>query len=210
MNAPANRTILLATGNPGKLREIRDEMGHLAVRWLTLDQLDAARRAPAPAESSECFSGNAAEKARYYSLASGLWTLADDSGLVVDALGGAPGVHSARYAGPARDDAANNAELLAALGDVPPERRSARFICALALADGDRILLTADGVIEGRIAPSPRGDNGFGYDPLFFVPELGCTTAELTAAEKNRISHRGRAVRALHAKLRALLGEQGD
>lgn len=138
-----------------------------------------------------------------------MWALADDSGLAVDALGGEPGVLSARYAGDEcpvgadREavDQANNAKLLRRLQGVPNEKRTARFICHLALADEKGILLEASGAVEGRIAHAPAGENGFGYDPLFFVPELGCTTAELSSKEKNRISHRGKAVREFAGKL---------
>ncbi|MCG3177717.1 MAG: dITP/XTP pyrophosphatase [Phycisphaerae bacterium] len=196
------QTILLATGNPGKLREIQAEMADLPVRWRTLADFPAIIP---PQETGDTFAANADLKAVYYSNVTGLWTLADDSGLVVDALGGAPGVHSARYAGPAQNDASNNARLLAELGDRPAERRTARFRCALSLADGERILLRAEGAIEGVIGKRPRGSNGFGYDPLFYVPAIGCTTAELPPDRKNAISHRGQAVRKLHVMLKELL-----
>jgi XTP/dITP diphosphohydrolase len=138
-------------------------------------------------------------KAEAYSHRTDLPVLADDSGLEVDALGGAPGVHSARYGGPDLDDASRNAKLLEALRGTPPERRSARFRCALAVARAGSTLATFAGVIEGRILDAPRGTNGFGYDPLFFHPPSGCTTAELTTAAKQRVSHRGRAIAALLA-----------
>jgi len=209
--------VLIATRNPGKAREIGailSEGGAAAggiptVHWKTLD--DLAEAVAEPFEDQTTFIGNASLKARYYSLASGLWTLADDSGLEVDALGGAPGVMSARFArlpdGAARQvrDQANNEKLVAELKGVPPERRTARFRCALALADGDRILATVEGMIEGRIIDIPRGPGGFGYDPHFLVPHLGKTTAELAPAEKNRISHRGQALRQMRAKLPELL-----
>ncbi len=210
------RDILIATANPGKSREIAAVLtaepaeGALArVRWRSLSEF--AGRIDAPAEDGDTFEQNAAIKARYYARFTGLWTLADDSGLEVDALAGAPGVRSARYAGAqagaSREvaDGANNRKLIAALSAVPFEKRTARFRCALALADGDRILLTAEGVIEGRIVDDPRGRNGFGYDPHFYLPELGRTTAELAAEHKNRISHRGQALRSLRESLRALL-----
>ncbi|MDD4888842.1 MAG: RdgB/HAM1 family non-canonical purine NTP pyrophosphatase [Phycisphaerae bacterium] len=205
------RTILLATSNPGKLREIQSAMGDLPVRWITLKGLSAA--IPQAEETGDTFAANAIEKAVYYSRAAGLRTLADDSGLQVDALGGAPGVRSARYAGLDSDvvgreqaDAANNARLLAELANVPDEKRTARFRCALALVDGERVLVETSGVVEGRMLRAPRGTNGFGYDPLFFIPAMGCTTAELTQEQKNQISHRGQAVRALHPLLAKLLG----
>ena len=206
--------ILIATGNPGKYREIIAVLsadgpdGPLA-RWVSLAELDAA--IAEPHEDGDTFAANAALKAHYYSKSSGRWTLADDSGLEVDALGGEPGVLSARYAGTSpgasrsEADRANNRKLIAALVGIPDERRTARFRCALALADGDRILAVAEGTIEGRIIDVARGRGGFGYDPHFFVSELGKTTAELPAAEKNRISHRGRALREMREKLNAVL-----
>lgn len=218
--------ILIATSNPGKFREIvavlegeeggPDEARDSGrrIRWRCLAQLPAA--IPEPIEDGATFAENAAKKAIHYSTASGLITLADDSGLEVDALDGAPGVRSARYAGLAPDapreqsDRANNAKLIAALADVPPERRTARFRCALALAQGDRVLATAEGVIEGVIIDVPRGSNGFGYDPHFRVPSIVKTTAELAPDEKNRISHRGQALRAMAEKLKALPALLGD
>jgi XTP/dITP diphosphohydrolase len=192
-------------------------MGDLAVHWITLKDL------PAPVEpaqeTGDTFAANAIEKASHYSRASGdlegsppLWTLADDSGLLVDALGGEPGVHSARYAGldcdvsgRERADAANNARLIRELTDVPESQRTARFRCALALVEGGCVLAETSGVVEGRILRSPRGSNGFGYDPLFFIDAMGCTTAELAEEQKNAISHRGQAVRAMHPLLEGLL-----
>jgi len=210
------RTILIATGNPGKFREIVavlvDAKGDAAipVAWKSLGDLHPP--IAEPHEDQLTFAGNSALKARYYSLASGLWTLADDSGLEVDALGGEPGVHSARYggapAGSPREQVtkANNCRLVAELAGVPAEGRAARFRCVLTLADGERVLLAAEGVIEGRIIDDPRGANGFGYDPHFFIPELGRTLAELEPAHKNRISHRGQALRAMRKELRRILG----
>lgn len=202
--------ILIATGNPAKRREIAAVLGEGAasgIRWLGLSDLSKA--IPEPVEDGATFMDNAVLKAHHYARASGRWALADDSGLEVDALGGAPGVHSARYAGidGGRDvvDPANNRKLIEMLRDVPQARRSARFHCVLALSDGERILATADGVIEGQIIDSPRGAGGFGYDPHFFVPELGLTTAELPANEKNRVSHRGRALRAMRPQIERLI-----
>ncbi len=207
------RTILLATSNPGKLREIQATMGDLPARWITLRDLPLA--IPPAEETGATFAANAVEKACYYSRATGLWTLADDSGLEVDALGGAPGVLSARYAGldselvgRDRADAANNAKLIRELAGVPDGGRAARFRCALALADGDRVLAQTCGAVEGIIQRQPRGANGFGYDPLFFLPEFGCTMAELPPERKNAISHRGQAVRAMHPLLAELLNSQ--
>ena len=156
-----------------------------------------------PVEDGASFADNARIKARYYSRATGHWSMGEDSGLVVEALDGAPGVWSARYAAgqcpPAADrqtiTVANNAKLLAELDGVPEEGRVARFVCHIALADAQDVLLETSGVVEGRISCEPRGRNGFGYDPLFYVPELGSTMAELSAERKNAISHRGKAVR---------------
>jgi XTP/dITP diphosphohydrolase len=210
----ADRTIVVATGNPGKLREIRQVLGLLPVRVAGLGEFDAVDE---PEETGTTFADNARLKARYYARATGQWCLADDSGLVVDALGGGPGVRSARYAAggfpPTADrpaiDAANNAKLLAELSDVDDEDRSARFVCHLALADGEAVLLEAQGTIEGRILRENRGSNGFGYDPVFYVPGLDRTAAELSADQKNAVSHRGNAVRAFADKLREYLGPGG-
>ena len=148
-------------------------------------------------EIHDSFRENADLKALYYSNLTDLWTLADDSGLEVDALGGAPGVLSARYAGPDCDYARNNAKLLAELADTPEEKRTARFRCCLSLAADGKILASSEGVIEGRIALTEQGRNGFGYDPLFYVPEHGCTTAQMAPEQKNAVSHRGQAIRAM-------------
>ena len=196
------RRIVLATGNRGKLREVSALLADAAT-LVALEGLDRFGAIPAPAETGETFAANARAKALYYARATGQWCLAEDSGLEVDALGGAPGVHSARYAAdrcpPGADratlDAANNAKLLEELSGVPAERRTARFVCHLALAGEGRILIEAFDTVEGQIADSPRGSSGFGYDPLFLIPALGCTTAELSSEEKNALSHRGKAVR---------------
>ncbi len=204
------REILIATGNPAKRREIAEVLGEGAasgIRWLGLSDLPEA--IPEPVEDGATFLDNAILKAHHYARAAGRWALADDSGLEVDALGGAPGVHSARYAGVDGGrgvvDPANNHKLIEMLRGVPQPRRTARFRCVLALSDGDRVLATADGVIEGQIIDMPRGAGGFGYDPHFLVPELGVTTAELPASEKNRISHRGRALQALRPQIERLI-----
>ncbi len=206
------RTLVLATRNPGKLREIRQALGELPVRVVGIDELSA--ELPEPDEHGDTFAENARDKARYYARAMGHWCLADDSGLEVDALGGEPGVRSARYAADAcppdaprdRIDRVNNARLLERLADVADADRTARFVCALALADGEgNVLIESRGTVEGRIGHRPAGENGFGYDPLFHVPSLGCTTAELPPDEKNAISHRGRAVRQFADQLRELL-----
>ncbi|HUU84729.1 MAG TPA: RdgB/HAM1 family non-canonical purine NTP pyrophosphatase [Phycisphaerae bacterium] len=196
------KTILVATSNPDKLGEVRAVLGELGVEFVTLGDFGDL---PAAVEDGDTFAANAEAKARHYSRLTGCWTLADDSGLEVDALGGGPGVRSARYAGRDRDYAANNAKLVSALAGVPPERRAARFHCAMALAAGERILATSAGTIEGRIIDIQRGCHGFGFDPLFLVPELGMTTAEMPPEQKNRISHRGQALRAMAPVLAKLL-----
>ncbi len=196
------RVIVLATTNPGKLREVSAVFDVAGAALKSLSDFPAH---PEPIEDGTTFAANAAIKACYYSRMTGHWALADDSGLVVDALDGAPGILSARYAGTPGDDQANNAKLVQALAGVPDDRRSARFRCAVALADGETILATAEGVIEGQIIDHPRGGNGFGYDPHFLVPELGLTTAELTPDEKNRRSHRGQALRIILPKIASLI-----
>ncbi|MEX0887417.1 MAG: non-canonical purine NTP pyrophosphatase [Phycisphaeraceae bacterium] len=233
--------IIVATSNLHKLQEIREifeacaaEDGLPAPDLATLDM--AGVRGPEPTEDADTFEGNAALKARHYASTGHVACLADDSGLEVDALGGQPGVLSARYSGetgPRREvDLANNATLMHRLGDIPAEQRTARFVCVMALAmpdepalveagpagdaePGPRIVASVRGTVEGRIitaaeADDPaqlergRGDQGFGYDPLFFVPELGKTTAEISPEAKNRISHRGHAARAMFRDLRRL------
>ena len=198
--------ILLATGNPNKLREVREVLEPLGVRVLGLD--DLSKVPPEPVEDGETFEANARKKAVGYAAATGRACVAEDSGLEVDALGGAPGVYSARYAGVegSREerDAANNDKLLAAMAKVPDGERSARFVAAICFVDAQgTVLFETRGTYEGEVARSPRGENGFGYDPLLYLPDLDRTSAELTAAEKNARSHRGEAVRALAAHLSA-------
>jgi XTP/dITP diphosphohydrolase len=204
--------ILIATNNPGKFREIvavlSDGIAD-GVNWKSL--ADIPREIDEPVEDRDTFQGNAELKAVHYSLAAGMWALADDSGLEVDALGGEPGVHSAYYSGLGADeqrevrDAANNEKLAAALAKVPKDRRTARYHCVMVLADGGRVVTTAHGKVEGVMIDEPRGDGGFGYDPYFLIPETGQTMAELSMEAKNRISHRGNALRALREQLRAVL-----
>ena len=188
----------MATGNSGKLREFRALLVGLPFDVVGQAELGVA----APAETGTRFVDNALLKARHAAAVTGLDALADDSGLEVDALGGAPGVFSARYAGEGADDAANNAKLLAALADVPAPLRSARYRCVLVLLGPEPGAepLIAEGVWEGSILPSPRGSGGFGYDPYFWVPEQGASAAELDPQLKNRLSHRGRAFAALRAR----------
>lgn len=186
--------LLLATRSAGKIREIRELAADCGWTWHGLDEFPHVREA---VEDGATFLENASKKALFYNVATGLPALADDSGLEVDFLGGAPGVHSAYFAGQPRDDAANNMKLVAALRGVPLEKRGARFRCVLVLADRGKICLQTEGTIEGQIVDIPRGNSGFGYDPHFLVPQLGKTTAELPPLEKNAISHRGQALRAM-------------
>lgn len=195
------RRILIATSNAGKVREMRAVLASLPVELCELGDVPPM---PEVVEDGDTFEANALKKALSYAEQSGLWTLADDSGLEVDALGGAPGVHSARYSGTG-DDLANNRKLIAALAGVSETERTARFVCCLALVGMGKVLATARGTIEGRIIDEPRGQNGFGYDPHFYVPELQTTTAELTPDHKNRISHRGIALLSIIPKIQLLL-----
>jgi XTP/dITP diphosphohydrolase len=196
--------LLIATQNKKKLAELRALLTPLGVELVTPADLGGL---PEVVEDQATFAGNAAKKAASAARARSLWTLADDSGLEVTALGGAPGVLSARYAGEPCDDGRNNAKLLAALAGVPDARRGARFVCALALARPDGTLaLQVEGTARGQILHAPRGDGDFGYDPLFLFTEpgfaqTGRSFAELDGAEKSAVSHRGRALRELAAAL---------
>ena len=198
--------IVVATGNPGKLAEIRAILAadHLDVDLVAMSELGV----DSPEEHGDTFEANALLKARACAQATGLPALADDSGLEVDALGGDPGVRSARYAGEPADDVANNAKLVAALADVPAATRTARFVCAAAMATPDGREHVVRGTMEGRIVDESRGDLGFGYDPHFVSAAIGDgrTNAELTPQEKDAISHRGAALRALVPAVRRLLG----
>lgn len=196
--------LVLATRNAGKVRELVSLLGPLGVEVASLADYAGLPDIP---EDGETFEANAVFKAREVARLTGQIALADDSGLEVDALGGAPGVHSARFAGEPKDDAANNAKLLRLLEGVPPEKRTARFRCVVALATPEGEVYTAEGVSEGVILDRPRGENGFGYDPLFYVPDLGRTFAELDMAVKNKVSHRGRAFAQVAGMVRRLIGE---
>ena len=197
---PDSETLLVATLNPGKLREFQ---GYLAGLAFYVTGLQSLPDVPSSPEDGDTFEQNACQKASYYSrLFPGL-TLADDSGLVVDALGGEPGVYSARYVSPSATDEQRCREILTRLQDVAKPDRTARFVCCLALARQGTIVRTFDGTVEGEIAREPRGDNGFGYDPIFLLPELNRTMAELSAAEKFEVSHRGQALRRMSEYLRS-------
>ncbi len=186
--------ILIATTNPGKAREIRRELRGLSYAVVTLDDVlpGASFR-----ERGKTFLENARAKSLHYGRRSGLLTLAEDSGLEIAALGGAPGVKSARFARPTPTDARNNAKVLRLLAGVPRRRRRAKFVCVMVLSANGRVIKTIRGEAAGTIGLEPRGRNGFGYAPLFYQPRLGRTFAELTEAEKNATSHRGRALRKL-------------
>jgi XTP/dITP diphosphohydrolase len=198
------RRLLVATRSEHKLRELREL---LRLDRAELISLGAAGVEGDPVEDGRTFRTNAAIKARFGLRATGLPTLADDSGIEVDALGGGPGVRTRRYAGEQATDADNNAKLLAALDGLPPERRGARYVCVLALAMPGAPLAFAQGTCRGRIATAPRGVGGFGYDPIFEPegePVGGRTFGEWSAAEKNRISHRARAARRMAPRLAEL------
>jgi XTP/dITP diphosphohydrolase len=190
--------LLLATTSRGKIRE---QQASLAGMDLEIVTLDAWPDLEPPEEPGPCFIDNAGAKALFYHRATGLPALGEDSGIVIDALGGEPGIHSARWLGSDTGYDVKNARVLELLEGVAEADRSARYVSAVALAEDDRIAFTAEGVCEGRIATEPRGGGGFGYDPIFFYPPLGATMAELSAEQKNQVSHRGRAM----AKLRAFL-----
>lgn len=196
--------LLIATSNKGKIREFREMLGADRFTWSDLGE---HREITPVEETGATFRANACLKASYYAKALGMWAMADDSGLEVDPLGGKPGVHSARWAemnGAGKGDADNNALLLKQIEQVPDEKRTGRFVCVLALANPKgEVILTARDTVEGRILRGPRGTNGFGYDPLFYFDEFGCTTAELPPEKKHEISHRGKALR----RMRGLMDE---
>ncbi len=189
-------SLLIATTNPGKLKEIAGILEGVPVSLLTLNDRDPIVE---PEETGTTFAENARLKARYYSNATGLVSVADDSGIEIDALDKAPGVHSARWHG------TDYPTKFRKIQELFRERRvtgsPARFVCSVALADGDRILFEANGTVEGEIAPVARGTNGFGYDPIFFYPPFGCTLAELDRDRKAEVSHRGKAFRQLREYL---------
>lgn len=193
--------IILATQNKGKIRELQNLLVDEDIQILSLQDIEGWEEVE---ENGETFADNAALKARAAVEKTGLIALADDSGLEVDALGGRPGVYSARFAGEPKDDRRNNHKLLQLLQEVPEEQRTARFRCALAVATPDGREFLTEGTVEGRILSAGRGDDGFGYDPLFFVPEYDRTMAELTLAEKNKLSHRGQAFRKVVPVLKSL------
>jgi XTP/dITP diphosphohydrolase len=191
--------IVIATRNTGKAREIAVALGDLPVRILTLDEADTSADYP---ERGTTFAANARGKAVFYSSGTDLMTLADDSGLVVDALGGAPGIYSARFSGAGATDGRNIRKLLRLLKNIPENGRDARFVCCMVLARRGRVIKQVTGRVQGRILTAGRGDLGFGYDPVFYYRPLHRTFGELEPEIKNGISHRGRAVRMMADFLR--------
>jgi len=188
--------VYCATSNPGKLREFQLAAPDFEVRALP-------KSVPPPDETGNTFEANAIEKAIAYGQHTNGFLFADDSGLEVDALGGAPGVHSARYAGEQATDAANNALLLQNLRGI--ENPSARFVCVIALVQDGKLVKTFRGTVEGHVIDEPRGPGGFGYDPLFYCPAFGCTFGEATIEQKMQVSHRGRALEAMFTYLRSIV-----
>ena len=200
------RKILVATTNPGKIAELK-AMLDADVKWLSLADFSNIAEVK---EDGATFVENACKKAIGYAKATGLWTIADDSGLVIDALQGGPGIESARFCSQKSGDRElidrrNIAKVLKLLKGLPPEKRTARFVCCLCLASPEEILIQTQGTLEGLIIDRPIGENGFGYDPIFFLPQLGETVAQMTREEKNAISHRGSAIRKLKPLLDKLL-----
>ena len=192
--------VVLATNNAGKARELNAMLAGSGIEIVP----QSALKVTEIEETGQSFIENALLKARNAAAQTGLAAIADDSGLEVDALDGAPGIHSARYAGPGTSDAANLNKLLQALKGIPPERRGARFRCVIVYIrqPGDPAPLICEGVWEGHILETPRGQNGFGYDPVFLVPDTDCSSAELAQEAKNRLSHRGQALAKLIAELK--------
>ena len=184
--------LLVATTNPGKLREIAEILDGVPIELLTLNDLAPIAE---PDETGATFAENARLKARYYSNATGLVSVADDSGIEIDALDKAPGVESARWHG--TDYPTKFRKIQQLFREQGVSGSTARFVCCVALANGDSILVETTGTVEGEIAAEPRGSNGFGYDPIFYYPPLGCTLAELDREKKASVSHRGKAFRAL-------------
>ena len=195
--------VVLATGNPGKLREMRAMLEHMPWEILPQSEFDC----PDAIEDGLSFVENAIKKARHACAFTDLASIADDSGLEVDILLGAPGIYSARYAGEGASDEDNLQKLLVALKGVPEEKRTARFRCVMVYMrhKNDPSPLICDGSWEGRISTRKQGENGFGYDPVFYVPTLDCSSAQLSAEQKNALSHRGQALRALAEKLTGAL-----
>lgn len=206
MNAHQNTEIILASRNRKKSAEIAELLQPYGIKVTSVAEFPDV---PDVVEDGTTFAQNAAKKASEVARQLGKWAIGEDSGVKVDALDGAPGIYSARYAGEPSDDEANNRKLLAELDGVPPEKRGAGYVCHVALADpqGD-VKLRVEATCRGRILDAPRGDNGFGYDPLFCIPEFHRTFGELPAVVKRHLSHRARAFEQFIPRLVALFGEQ--
>ena len=196
------KKLVFATGNEGKMREIREILQDLDVEIFSLKEADIQMDAE---ENGATFEDNALIKAKAAAEHTDAIVLADDSGLEIDYLGGEPGVYSARYLGEDTSYRIKNQNLIDRLEGVPEEKRTARFVCVIAAVLPDGRTLTSRGTIEGVIGTEERGEGGFGYDPIFFLPEYGCSTAELSMKQKNEISHRGKALREMKEKLRRAL-----
>ena len=194
--------LLLATRNPGKLEEYVDLFSNLPLDWSTLDDIGISEEVE---ENGTTFEENAVLKARTYARLSGCLTIADDSGLEVDALDGMPGVRTARFGGPSLSPKERYEYLLSKLEGIPDEQRDARFCCVIAIAKPGQLVGTAHGICSGIITDRPQGSFGFGYDPVFFLPNLGRTMAQLTSKEKHKISHRGQAAAQIEPILLKLL-----
>lgn len=192
------KKVIFATGNEGKMKEIREILGDLDIELLSLK--DAGIKADI-VEDGKTFEENARIKAKAICQLTGEIVLADDSGLEIDYLNKEPGIYSARYMGEDTSYRIKNASLIERLNGVPDEQRTARFVCAIAAAFPDGTMKTVRAAMEGRIGYEEKGENGFGYDPIFYLPEYGCTSAELSMEEKNKISHRGKALRLIKDEL---------
>ena len=191
-------SLLLATTSRDKVAEIRSVLAGVPIALETLDEHPGI---PAPDETGSTFAENARAKALYYAARTGLPSVADDSGLEIDALAGAPGVHSARFEGPGATYPERFAAIFRMLDERNARDSAARFISALTLVENGRVVFEAQGTVEGRVASEPRGNDGFGYDPIFYYPELGCTLAEISQDAKSAVSHRGKAFRQLRRYL---------
>lgn len=201
----SDRTLVLATANRAKARELRALLGGIPYRVLDLTDFPSLTLPP---EGQESYATNALLKARAVAAATGMLALADDSGIEVDALGGRPGVLSARYGGEGLSDEERCLEMLRELRGVPPERRTARYRCVVALSASEGREVTTDGVVDGMLLDAPRGSGGFGYDPLFYYPALGATFAEISPEAKHAVSHRGRAMAEARRVLLEWAGER--
>ena len=194
-----SQTLLVATHNRGKVKEFAEMLADLDLDWLSLDDIGLEKDVD---ETGHTFQENAILKAQAYAAETGFLTLADDSGLAVDALNGEPGIYTARYGGAGLDHEGRYFLLLKNMEGVAGADRAARFRCVIALATPEGLIGTADGVCEGMIADAPAGDGGFGYDPVFFLPDRGLTMAQVPSSVKHQISHRGRALKAIEPLLR--------